>query len=196
MSEIALHIARHLPAAQRGDRRAFAELVRATQSTVSAIALAVVRDVQHSEDIAQEAYLELDMRSESPQALAELVIQAQAVTARHQQAVATEPDVRIEMTVIGDRPAGEIPKDHFLVQAAGRALAAAGVTANADMRISSTDANIPLSQGIPAICVGVTLGGDAHRTSEWITPDPLGRGSAHLLILTWWAAEWLGNGQA
>jgi len=59
MSEIALHIARHLPAAQRGDRRAFAELVRATQSTVSAIALAVVRDVQHSEDIAQEAYLKV-----------------------------------------------------------------------------------------------------------------------------------------
>lgn len=59
MSEIALQIHRHLPAAQRGDTRAFAELVRATQSTVSAIALAVVRDVQHSEDIAQEAYLKV-----------------------------------------------------------------------------------------------------------------------------------------
>jgi RNA polymerase sigma factor (sigma-70 family) len=59
MSEIALHINRHLPAAQRGDTRAYAELVRATQSTVSAIALAVVRDVQHAEDIAQDAYLKV-----------------------------------------------------------------------------------------------------------------------------------------
>ena len=141
--------------------------------------------------IAQEAHLELDMRSESPQALAELVVQAQTIVERHQQAVATEPGVRIEMAVIGDRPAGEIPKDHFLVQAASRALTAAGVSETSDMRISSTDANIPLSQGIPAVCVGITLGGDAHRTGEWINPDPLGRGCAHLLILTWWAAEWL-----
>lgn len=57
MTEIALHIARHLPAARGGDVRAFAELVRITQSTVSAIALAVLRDVQQAEDIAQEAYL-------------------------------------------------------------------------------------------------------------------------------------------
>ena len=57
MSEAARTIALHLPAARRGDVAAFTELVRATQSTVSAIALAVVRDVQHSEDVAQEAYL-------------------------------------------------------------------------------------------------------------------------------------------
>jgi len=59
MSEIALQIRHHLPAARRGDARAFAELVRATQSTVSAIALAVVRDVQQAEDIAQDAYLKV-----------------------------------------------------------------------------------------------------------------------------------------
>ncbi|MFU8832884.1 MAG: RNA polymerase sigma factor [Wenzhouxiangella sp.] len=59
MSEVALQISRYLPAARRGDPRAFAELVRVTQSTVSAISLAVVRDVQHAEDIAQEAYLKV-----------------------------------------------------------------------------------------------------------------------------------------
>ena len=57
MSDIEQAIATHLPAAHKGDRRAFAALVGATQNTVSSIALAVVRDVQHSEDIAQEAYL-------------------------------------------------------------------------------------------------------------------------------------------
>lgn len=57
MSDLEQTIATHLPAAHKGDRKAFAALVAATQNTVSSIALAVVRDVQHSEDIAQEAYL-------------------------------------------------------------------------------------------------------------------------------------------
>ncbi len=57
MNDVEQAVAMHLPAAQKGDRQAFAALVGATQNTVTSIALAVVRDVQHSEDIAQEAYL-------------------------------------------------------------------------------------------------------------------------------------------
>lgn len=55
-------IDRHLPAARRGDRQAFAALVAATQGMVTGLALVVVRDVQHSEDIAQEAYLRVWQR--------------------------------------------------------------------------------------------------------------------------------------
>lgn len=62
MTEIEQRIARHLPAARRGDREAFAALVAATQTVVTSIALAVVRDVQHSEDIAQEAYVRVWQR--------------------------------------------------------------------------------------------------------------------------------------
>jgi acetylornithine deacetylase/succinyl-diaminopimelate desuccinylase-like protein len=145
--------------------------------------------------IAQQAALELDMRSESPSGLARLVEQTRDIVAHHRRAVVDDPDVSIHVEVIGDRPAGEIPKNHFLVRAAGQALTAAGLNEAPDLRISSTDANVPLSRGIPAVCVGITQGGDAHRLSEWITPEPLGRGTAHLLILTWWAAEWLKNGQ-
>lgn len=57
MSNIDQLIAVHLAAARNGDREAFAALVAATQNTVSSIALAIVGDVQHSEDIAQETYL-------------------------------------------------------------------------------------------------------------------------------------------
>lgn len=57
MSDIEQAIATHLPAAHKGDHQAFAALVAATQNTVTSLALAIVRDVQHSEDIAQEAYL-------------------------------------------------------------------------------------------------------------------------------------------
>ncbi len=59
MSDVATLIDRHLSAARSGDRRAFAALVAATQGTVASIALAIVRDVQHSEDIAQEVYLQV-----------------------------------------------------------------------------------------------------------------------------------------
>lgn len=62
MSDIALLIEAQLPAARRGDREAFARLVAATQNTVTSLALAVVGDVQHSEDIAQEAYLKVWQR--------------------------------------------------------------------------------------------------------------------------------------
>lgn len=59
MTDVAALIDRHLPAARSGDRRAFAALVAATQGTVASIALAIVRDVQHSEDIAQDVYLQV-----------------------------------------------------------------------------------------------------------------------------------------
>jgi di/tripeptidase len=61
------------------------------------------------------------------------------------------------------------------------------------MRISSTDANIPLSRGIPAVCIGVTEGGNAHRTDEWIATQPIDNGLRHLLGLTQWATQWLGK---
>jgi len=48
---------------------------------------------------------------------------------------------------------------------------------------SSTDANIPLSLGIPAVCVGLTDGGNAHRHDEYIQPANLGRGLQALLLL-------------
>ncbi|MEO1081684.1 MAG: sigma-70 family RNA polymerase sigma factor [Pseudomonadota bacterium] len=59
MSDINSTIERYLPDARGGDAQAFAELVKSTQTTVASIALAIVRDVQISEDIAQEAYLRI-----------------------------------------------------------------------------------------------------------------------------------------
>lgn len=50
-------IQRDLPAARGGDRDAYGRIVRACQNTVTAVALAITRDVQASEDIAQEAFL-------------------------------------------------------------------------------------------------------------------------------------------
>ncbi len=143
--------------------------------------------------IAQQADLELDLRSESNEALEALVHQMHNVIRRYQTPRWRQAGVTVAAEMIGDRPSGSIPADHVLVRAAVRALAAANVPGAADLRISSTDANIPLSRGIPAVCVGITEGGNAHRLEEWLAPTLLPRGMQHLLLLTWWAAMWLGG---
>lgn len=128
--------------------------------------------------IAEHASMLLDMRSVSAAALAELGAQVDRLVA---SAASERSDVQLRVTVVGDRPSGSIPRDHPLVQAAVAAYHSVG--ASISYQQSSTDANIPLSQGIPAICVGLTDGGNAHRHDEYIQPTNLGRGLQALLIL-------------
>lgn len=128
--------------------------------------------------IAEHASMLLDMRSVSAAALAELGAQVDRLVA---SAASERSDVQLRVTVVGDRPSGSIPRDHPLVQAAVAAYHSVG--ASISYQQSSTDANIPLSQGIPAICVGLTDGGNAHRHDEYIQPANLGRGLQALLIL-------------
>jgi di/tripeptidase len=142
--------------------------------------------------IAQFAECELDLRSEDPGALGAIVDQTLAIIDRRRQ-VWQGQDVRINVEVIGDRPGGQIEEGHPLVAAANASLAACGITVQSNLSISSTDANVPLSRGLPAVCIGITEGGNAHRVEEWIQTSLLPTGMRHLLQLTWWAAAWLGG---
>jgi acetylornithine deacetylase/succinyl-diaminopimelate desuccinylase-like protein len=143
--------------------------------------------------IAQAAELELDLRSEDPGALDALVTQVQHIVQRYQTPRWRQAGVIVHAELIGDRPAGGIGDDHPLVQAAIQSLVASGVQPQTANRISSTDANVPLSRGIPAVCIGITDGGNAHRLDEWITPELLPKGMQHLMSLTQWAARWLAS---
>jgi len=128
--------------------------------------------------IAERASMLLDMRSVSAATLAELVAQVDRLVAT---AAAEHPDVQVRVQTVGDRPSGMIARDHPLVQAAVAAYQSVGATVSYQQ--SSTDANIPLSLGIPAVCVGLTDGGNAHRHDEYIQPANLGRGLQALLLL-------------
>ncbi|UII76184.1 M20/M25/M40 family metallo-hydrolase [Flagellimonas sp. HMM57] len=121
-----------------------------------------------------ESWLEVDMRSLSPKNL----IQIDSVF-RHsmQKAVDIYNDTNVkdkvwlELKKIGDRPSGELSKDTPLVQ---KALAAAnGVGLAPVLKTSSTNSNIPISLGIPAVTLsrgGKTTG--AHSLDEkWINSD-------------------------
>jgi acetylornithine deacetylase/succinyl-diaminopimelate desuccinylase-like protein len=119
--------------------------------------------------LASEAQFELDLRSESIEALNDLAAQVEE-TIRSSQ----KEGVAVEMRIIGERPAGEIPAEHRLARLAGACLSEQGLTAR--FSSGSTDANIPLSRGIPAVVVGITTGGGAHTVHEYIDIEPIQKG--------------------
>jgi len=128
--------------------------------------------------IAQHAALLLDLRSTAPDGLVRLIDQVEQALAA---ARAAESEVTFGLETVGDRPPGAIPTDHSLVRAASAAYRAEGFNASYD--IASTDANIPLSRGVPAICVGVGDGENEHRLDEYIEPARLPAGMRALLRL-------------
>jgi tripeptide aminopeptidase len=87
---------------------------------------------------------------------------------------------KLQIETIGDRPGGELPIDSPLlatVRAVDRHL-----NLRTEPGLGSTDANIPLSRGIPAIAIGAGgLGGGIHTLQEWY--DPTGRNAALRRIL-------------
>jgi tripeptide aminopeptidase len=137
--------------------------------------------------IAQSASLQLDLRSENVAALDALVNQVRIIVAETAYLYLAE-GVDVEMTQIGQRPAGSIPRETDLVQLALAALAHVGCPDVTFMR-GSTDANVPLSRGITAVCIGLTQSGNAHRTDEYIDPLHLPHGLGQLLLLILAAAE-------
>lgn len=124
--------------------------------------------------IASQASLQLDIRSEEPQALQEIIDRVEAMV----PAFFSE-GVRFDMEIIGDRPGGEIEPDHPLVDLAVRVLRFQGIQGR--LNIGSTDANVPLSLGYPAICIGLTTGGDAHTEKEFILTKHLEKGLAQVV---------------
>jgi tripeptide aminopeptidase len=126
--------------------------------------------------IAGQAELELDLRSEDAQTLEALIAQVLALAEQ-----ARRDDVNISIDLIGRRPVGDLSRDHPLVELAARCLQVQGVEPK--FNIGSTDANIPLSRGYPAICVGITNGGGAHTPQEFILTDPINRGLAQVTAL-------------
>jgi tripeptide aminopeptidase len=119
--------------------------------------------------LASHARFELDVRSDDP---AEL----QLLTARVEETIAAarRQDVHVEFEIIGRRPAGALPVDHAWVQLAMECIAKQGLTGRATS--GSTDANIPLSLGLPAIVMGITTGAGAHTAQEYIDTPPVSKG--------------------
>jgi acetylornithine deacetylase/succinyl-diaminopimelate desuccinylase-like protein len=126
--------------------------------------------------IAPSASALLDIRSTSASELADFAAKIRAIISR-----TPTGGLGVDVEVIGERPAGETERDSPLVRAATAALRELGIAPIYDA--SSTDANIAMSYGIPAICVGVSRGGNGHTFEEYVETAPISDGLAQLALI-------------
>ena len=143
--------------------------------------------------IPQDAWLDLDLRSEDPKALAALDATVRATLERalgdenHRRAAATAP-LTLERQLVGDRPSGVTPRAHPLVRAAVAANRALG--RDAELASASTDANVPIALGVAAIALGGGgQAGDAHLATEWYENTDGALGLVRALLVTAAMAE-------
>jgi acetylornithine deacetylase/succinyl-diaminopimelate desuccinylase-like protein len=136
--------------------------------------------------VPSEAWFEADLRSADAGAL--MTLDAQFLNAV--DAAVKEENARwgsagaitVRKALVGSRPSGVTPLGAPIVQtalAAGRAL---GLTTFASE--GSTDANIPMSLGIPGIAIGAGgRGGGAHALTEWFDETDAWKGTQQALLI-------------
>ncbi|MGD2071391.1 MAG: M20/M25/M40 family metallo-hydrolase, partial [Gemmatimonadota bacterium] len=121
--------------------------------------------------IPREAWVEMEIRSEEPDPLETLDremrrLLEQSLARVNEGAPEGARPVEAQIECIGNRPAGITRPDSPLVRAAAAATRALG--ARPELAVSSTDANIPMTLGIPALTMGAGgEAGNAHTTDEW-----------------------------
>jgi tripeptide aminopeptidase len=137
--------------------------------------------------IPESAWLEIDLRSEDVATLVQVEQQVREIVTEAVEEVSAErrrgtPALRLELRLIGDRPTGETPVASDIVRAARAATRLIGESA--ELVASSTDANVPIALGIPAIAVGAGgESGGTHTTDEWFTNEGGVEGIERVLLM-------------
>jgi acetylornithine deacetylase/succinyl-diaminopimelate desuccinylase-like protein len=137
--------------------------------------------------IAHEATFDVDLRSESAEELQRLdaffrrAVREAAAEENAARRAGVAP-LELEMKLIGDRPGGLTSPDSPLVLSAQAATRAVGYQPRLDC--SSTDSNIAISLGIPAVTIGAGgASGCSHTTDEWYDPRNRDHGLKRALLL-------------
>lgn len=180
------------PSATHALGRAVAKIaeVRPPAQPKTTFTVGTVRGGSAVNAIAAEAELGLDMRSNDP---AELKKLEEQILALARQAAEEEsrrwgpaPDaIKVEFKLVGDRPAGSQAAESPLVQAARHAVqAVGGEPGKIRLETSSTDANTPLSLGVPAVTIGGGgVSGGSHSLKEWWSPVNAWQGPQYALLI-------------
>ncbi|GAB3019395.1 M20/M25/M40 family metallo-hydrolase [Spirosoma pulveris] len=136
--------------------------------------------------IPYESWMEIDMRSESPEKLNEVDQLLQAAVQRalnEENGVKRQgPDLTVEVKKIGDRPSGKTDTSAAIVQRAMAATRYMNVAPQLD--VASTNANTPIALGIPAVTIGSGgIGGGEHSLNEWWLNDKGYLGMQRILLV-------------
>ena len=117
--------------------------------------------------IAQSAEMLYEFRSDEREGLAFMQAQFEAIVEEFRAS-----GVQIEVNVVGDRPCGLDVDNSALARRAALAVETYYGLSPA-FTSGSTDCNVPLSMGIPAICPGCVMGAGAHTREEYVEIDSL-----------------------
>jgi tripeptide aminopeptidase len=136
-----------------------------------------------STDPAQLVRLEVAMHRALEDAVDRLNARAKSMNGR------SRGRLSFAISKIGDRPAATLPEDSPLLailRAVDRHLGL-----RTDIRLGSTDANLPLSLGVPSLAMGAGgEGGSAHTLQEWYSPKGREIALKRVLLLTLAMLEW------
>jgi tripeptide aminopeptidase len=138
--------------------------------------------------IPQRASMIVDMRSVSSEEIDKLeaylrrVVEL-ALREENSQRAMSGTILAVKFEPVGNRPSGETPVNAPIVQAAIDCSRVLGIEPRLDC--SSTDSNIPISMGIPAITIGAGgMSSNCHTLAEWYEPTGRALGLKRLLLLT------------
>jgi acetylornithine deacetylase/succinyl-diaminopimelate desuccinylase-like protein len=134
-----------------------------------------------------EGWMELDMRSSDPAALAAIDASIQkaidAAVVEENQRWGKPGTITVVKELVGDRPAGSTPESAPIVRAGLESATALGF--NANLGEGSTDSNTPMSLHVPAITIGGGgRGSNAHALSESFDTTDAWKGTQHALLVT------------
>jgi acetylornithine deacetylase/succinyl-diaminopimelate desuccinylase-like protein len=131
------------------------------------------------------ARAKVDIRSESNAKMDELTRALSAAVERARDAEnrrAASGKVCAKLKEIGSRPAAALPEDAAILRYLLAVDSYLGIRSS--LRCSSTDANIPLSLGVPALAIGGGgSGGGAHTLKEWFRPEGRDLGLKRIFLL-------------
>jgi tripeptide aminopeptidase len=158
--------------------------VRLNGSPKSSINVGIIEGGTSINTIAPLARAKVDIRSESNEKLDELVELLNGSIERSQEVEnqrATGGKVAVRIREIGSRPAASIAEDAPILAYLRAVDAHLGIRSHLDC--ASTDANIPMSLGIPALSIGAGgQGGGAHTAQEWFKPEGRDLGLKRVLL--------------
>jgi tripeptide aminopeptidase len=175
-----------VPSAIHGMGRAIAKIAEVQTPTFpkTTFTVGTVGGGTSVNTIAPDARMAVDIRSD---AMVPLLETEKKILAAVDEAVVEEnkrwgvTTLSVSNKLIGDRPGGQTPTDSPIVQAAVRANTAFGHQSL--FRGASTDANVPMSLGIPAIIIGGGgKTGGFHALSEWIDLTDAWKGAQNSLV--------------